>query len=120
VQRRRRKSENFKKRLIGLKDAIAELKDKYFELYDINLYIDKALKGVTIIDIRYYSKNSLDIDYREKVSELPPMLHSKVTHPNYSEPGKKFDINWENENWRYKWNTFLLRFRAKASKNLSK
>jgi predicted NACHT family NTPase len=63
VQRRRRKSENFKKRLIGLKDAIAELKDKYFELYDINLYIDKALKGVAIIDIRYYSKNSLDIDY---------------------------------------------------------
>jgi hypothetical protein len=113
IQRRRSKAENRQKVPGTLSDIIPKLQEKYDELYDINLYIDKAINGLTIIDIRYYSRLSLDTDYREKVSMQAPMLHSKVTNPPYRVEGKRFDINWENENLRYKWNSFLLRVRVK-------
>jgi hypothetical protein len=109
VQRRRIKAENRQKIPCTLSDIIPKLREKYDELYDINLHIDKAINGLTIIDIRYYSRLSLDTDYRAKVSMQAPMLHSKVTNPPYRVEGKRFDINWENENLRYKWNSFLLR-----------
>ncbi len=98
VQRQLNKIENDKKIPVSLPEMIPALQKLYEDLYDINLYIYLATENLTVIDIRYYSKLSLDADYREKVKEQPPMLHCKVTWPYWlPDRNEKFDINWEHE-----------------------
>jgi len=110
VQRRLKIKENNMKAPKALHELIPTLQILYSNLYDINLNIYKANKHLTIIDIRYYLKSSLDSDSREKVLNNPPMLHSRVAIPPWLPDKKeKFDINWEHKQWLIKWKLFCAK-----------
>ncbi|STC99880.1 hypothetical protein [Chryseobacterium carnipullorum] len=51
--------------------AIELLKKEYPDLYDINLYIFKALHKETVIEIQYYRKSNGEPDYYEKIKDHP-------------------------------------------------
>jgi hypothetical protein len=81
-----------------LANVMPELLSLYANLHDINLYVYRAERNITIIEIACYLKTSLDAEYRKTIINDPPMLHCKVPIPNYSalkERNKKFDINWQ-------------------------
>jgi hypothetical protein len=95
-QRRLRKLENDKKVPVPLDELIPTLQTLFNNLYDINLHVYLSSKDLTIIDIRYYAKSSLDEEFRQKVLTVPPMLHCKIANPPlHSDKSEKFDINWE-------------------------
>ncbi len=104
VQRQLLKKENDKKVPLTLQELMPALQNLYDNLYDINLHIYRATKNVTIIDVRYYPKSSLDQEYRLKVLGNTPMLHCKVAMPPWlSDKKEKFDINWEHKQWLINW-----------------
>lgn len=112
--RTERKKDNNKKKPKSLEKITAELKAFYENLYDINLYIYKSKKESTIIEIQYYPKSSLELEFYETVKSNEPMLHCKIRLPNYQKnDNKKFDINWELGGIRYEWNNFLGKIRFK-------
>lgn len=79
-----------------LVELMPTLKNNYNNFYDINLSIHKANKRLTIIDLQYYPKSSLEKVFRIKVLNTPPMLHYKVYYPPWlSDKKEKFDINWQ-------------------------
>jgi hypothetical protein len=111
IQRKIRVKENRVKKPVELIKLIPDLEILYPTLHDINLLIYKAEKNLTIIDIRYFSRNSLELDYRKTVEGSPSMLHSKVAFPPYYNDGEKIDINWETGNLKHRWNMFKLKFK---------
>jgi hypothetical protein len=97
-----------------LVDILPGLEALYSNFYDVNLYVYKADKQATIIEIQYFPRSSLDIDYRKKTESRQTMLHCKVATPSYSSDTKeKFDINWEFEPLHHKWKMFWWRFKKK-------
>ena len=109
-QRMLLKKENAEKTPVLLQQVIPTLKALYKNLYDINVYIYKSRKHLTVIEIRYYLKSSLDKDYRQKITDDPPMIHCKVAIPPWlSNKNKKFDINWERKLWLIRWKLFWMR-----------
>ena len=109
-----RKKLNSKKKPLGLEQARAELDKIYPNLYDVNFYVYNATKSKTIIEIQYYPKSSLGLEYFEKVKDKEPMLHCKVSTPFYlKNENDKFDVNWELLGARYKWNVLLHRLRIR-------
>jgi hypothetical protein len=112
-QRVLRKKLNDKKVPVSLPQLLPVLYEKYGNLYDINLYIYRAYKHHTVIDIRYYPKSSLDIAQQKIVVHNPPMLHCKVAQPPWLiEEKAKFDINWEHRPFLIHWNLFWARQRV--------
>ena len=101
------------KKPVELNEVIADMEILYPILYDVNLVIYKSKKNITIIEIRYFSRNSLDVEYRKLVENNPPMLHCKVVYPPYHKDGEKVDINWEIGNLRHHWNMFKLFFKVR-------
>lgn len=98
---------NNKKTPLTFRECMPVLERLYPELYDVNLYIHKAFRKLTIIDIRYFLKSSFDEDYRATVIHHPPMLHCKVEMPPWLfGEQKKFDINWQHKPLLTKWKTF--------------
>lgn len=94
--RKRRNQQNEKKHPKSFNHIITELKNLYDDLYDVNLFIYKALPKQTIVEIRYFLKSSFDREYFEQVKNNEPMLHSKVAIPPYLyNDEEKFDINWK-------------------------
>lgn len=90
----------------------------YDTLYDINLYIFKATKNKTIIEIKYFLKTAHTKDFYETIKNNDPMWHSKVAIPPYlnaigktAKEEKKFDVNWQLGGILYEWNLFLYRFK---------
>src|SRR5688500_18031074 len=57
--------ENNKKTALNLTDILPQLLSIYDDIYDINLYVHKASKRITIIDIKYYLKNSIPEEHRK-------------------------------------------------------
>ena len=119
-----RKSRNIinnKKSPQEFEKVIEILQKEYSDLYDINLYIFKAKKKETIIEIQYYRKSNLDKNFFETVKDNPPMFHSKISKPIYVIGGEKFDINWEHGGVVHKWKKFVDTFKnrkiIKSSKN---
>jgi hypothetical protein len=110
---RKNNRNNRNKNLVKLNEVIADMEILYPILYDVNLVIYKSKKNITIIEIRYFSRNSLDVEYRKLVENNPPMLHCKVAYPPYHKDGEKVDINWEIGNLRYHWNMFKLFFKVR-------
>jgi len=107
-ERDRRLKENKKKAAVAFSEIMPVLRRLYENFYDINLFIYKSSKKLTVIDIRYYSKLSLDEDYRQKVINDPPMLHCKVAMPPWLfEKKEKFNINWEHNKTWILWKYFL-------------
>ncbi len=92
--------------------AINQLLSLYDNLYDINLYIYKANKNNTIIDIRYYPKSSLVQEPQQAAINRPPMLHCKVANPPYKK-NEKFDVNWEHGGLIHALNKYWGRKRAR-------
>jgi len=115
AERKSRIKENKIKSPLSFDDAVQRLLDLYDNLYDINLVIYKAEKRRTIVEMRYYPKSSLNNSYRESVVERPPMLHCKIALPIYHKE-KKFDVNWEHNIYRHKWNEII--FRKKMRKQI--
>lgn len=105
--RKTRRSENKKKSPKTLDQIVADLYDLYEDLYDVNLYVYKSSPKLTIVEIQYYPKSSLDKDYLEKVRYDEPMLHCKINLPPYAKSsGLKFDINWEFGGFKHHWKLF--------------
>ena len=103
----------------SLQEIAQDLILLYKNLYDINLYIYKASKNRTIIEIKYFLKTSHTKDFYELIKDNEPMLHCKVSIPNYSskigkvnKKRKKFDVNWQLGGIRFKWNTFLYTIKS--------
>lgn len=93
-----------------LADIILSLEVLYPNFYDVNLFVYKAYKKETIIEIQYYPRSSLDIEYRQKTQSQQTTLHCKVANPPYYfETKEKFDINWEFEPLNHKWKMFWWR-----------
>lgn len=114
-QRKINKQINDKKIPVSLAELMPTLRVLYDNFYDINLLIYKATRHITIIDLRYYPKSSLDNDFRTKVLTKPPMLHCKVTHPPWlSNKKEKFDINWEHYKGLNKLRLFWLKLKLKT------
>jgi hypothetical protein len=118
-QRKLNKKMNGKKVPITLAKLMPTLQRLYDVIYDINLHIYKVTKTMTIIDLRYYPKSSLDRDFREKVLHKPPMLHCKIAMPPWlSDKKEKFDINWEHYEGLNKFKLIRLKLKLKFQKLL--
>lgn len=113
-----------RKRLLNLKEklsletAIKQLNSKFENIYLIELYVLKASKKETIVEIEILEKSELDIEYRKTVVNQSPMLHCKVAIPPYIgfEKQDEFDINWQLETLEYKWKMFWWRRKIKRKK----
>jgi len=111
-----RKKQNDAKKPISLNELSAQLEAIFNDLYDINLFIYKSKKRLTIIEVKYYLKSSFfGTTHFDLVKDNTPMTHCKIKHPIYitslyGKP-KKFDVNWELGGWRHQWNLFLLKLR---------
>ena len=109
-----RKKINQKKTPKSIDQITSDLENLYSNLYDINLHVYHALKGRTIIEIRYYPKSSLDKDFLQKVKDSEPMLHYKIPIPPYAYDSKEqFDINWELGGLRHFWKMMWWKRKAK-------
>ena len=111
--------ENNRKNPVSFSEIIPVVLQLYPTFYDINLHVYKAKKRETIIDIRYYSKFSLDSEYRETVMNKESMLHAKQAMPPWlpmNGPKPKFDINWEHKHLYLKWRMYLERRKLKRYK----
>lgn len=108
-QRKVRNKVNKSKITLSLNSAIEILDREYQDLYDVNLYIFKADKKETIIEIQYYRKSNFEPDYFAMIKDNPPMFHSKISIPTYFLKNRKFDINWELGGIRQFWNIFLVK-----------
>jgi hypothetical protein len=113
-QNKIRKADNRKKTPKPLADIIVELEKLYPNLYDVNLYVYKAGKYSTLIEIQYFLFSSLDIDYQKIISTQETMLHCKVAIPVYaSDNNEKFDINWQLGTINHKWKMFWWQRKTK-------
>jgi hypothetical protein len=120
VQRVLTKKENDKKAPGTFSEIMLAFQNLYDNLYDINLHIYRADRRLTVVDIRYYPKSSLDPDYRQKVVHDPPMLHCKIAQPPWLTDKKgKFDINWEHKQWLINWKLYWMRQKLKRQKGLA-
>jgi hypothetical protein len=99
--------ENNKKEHLEFEAVFIALEKIYPQLHDINFYIHKSTKNLTIIDIRYYLKSSLGEALSLNAKEAEPMIHSKISLPLFlSDKREKFDINWEHRVLYTKWKLF--------------
>ena len=113
-----RNKQNRTKKALPLHDVLPSLGTLNGKLFDINLYVWKATKSDTVIDIRYYLKTSLDTTYRQKVIENTAMVHCKVSVPPWlDDAGVKFDINWELKPQLIKWKIFLRKMKWKIEES---
>lgn len=99
---------NNQKNPISLEEVSTQLQQMYDNLYDINLEIYYSKRNLTIIEIRYYLKSSLDTNFLKTVINTPPMLHCKVGIPPYAMfKTKKYDVNWHLGGIKHQWKLFL-------------
>lgn len=99
---------------LTLDAAIQVLNNEYDDLYDVNLYVFKALKKETIIEIQYYRKSNFETAYYTKIKNNPPMFHAKFSLPFFGKSGVQYDVNWEaSGRLRHIWSVFLYKLRLK-------
>jgi len=93
-----------------LNQIVPDLEAIFENIYDLNLYVYKAKSELTIIEIQYYPKTALTVDFFEKIKDNSPMLHCKIAIPQYADDNKtKFDINWEFGGLKHQWKMFWWR-----------
>lgn len=114
-QRKARNKVNKFKTALSLDSVIEILNKESHDFYDVNLYIFKASKKETIIEIQYYRKSNLEPNYFEIVKNEKPMFHSKISLPSYFLEGRKFDVNWELGGIRHSWNHFLSQIKYRIN-----
>lgn len=102
--------------VLTFEQALETLREQYPHLYLIHLYIFRALRNRTIVEIELMEKNQLEGDYRLTVEEKVPEWHCKVAIPPYQSAAKeKFDINWPVGSWEYRWKMFWRKWKKPAS-----
>ena len=113
-----RKVENDKKTPKSLQGIVNDIEKIYDDLYDVNLYIYKAKRDATIVEVQYFLRSSLDIEYQKDNANQETMLHCKVSLPVYvaTDRNQKFDINWELGTLDHKWRMFWFKLRNYCSK----
>jgi hypothetical protein len=97
-----------------LHQIVQVLEKMYSDLYDVNLYVYKAKKEVTIVEVQYFLRSSIDLKFRDQCAEVETMLHSKVCLPpyfipaatSYTDYAEKFDIHWQFGTLNHKWRMF--------------
>lgn len=110
------KTDNNKKTPKPLADIIVELEILYPNLYDVNLYIYKAHKNLTIIEIQYFPRSTHEIEYQKLSATQETMIHCKVAIPSYAlDNKKKFDINWQLGTINHKWKMFWWQRKTKKT-----
>lgn len=114
-QRKVRNKVNKSKTVLGLDSAIEILTKEYDDLYDIALYIFKASKKETVIEIQYCRKSNFEPDYFAMVKDNLPMFHSKISKPYYIKDEHKFDVNWELGGLRYFCNHFISQIKYRIN-----
>lgn len=93
-----------------LKVLIPELEELYPNLYDVNLYVYKAKRTYTVVEIQYYPRSTHSPDYQKLTELQETMLHCKVPLPNYhADHSDKFDINWQSGTLNHRWRMFWWR-----------
>lgn len=105
--RKLRKRKNRDKKPRFLNEVVTELSHLYEDLYDLNLFIYKSSKNISLIEIQYFLKSSLDKEYHKKVGQDSPMIHSKLAIPPYVKGDKqRFNLNWELDGFKHRWKLF--------------
>ncbi|MFT5618219.1 MAG: hypothetical protein ACI85I_001450 [Arenicella sp.] len=107
---------NLQKKPKKLNDILPELMLGYDNFHDVDLEILQAKRHKTIINIKYYSKLSINEEFRESMKNENTMLHCHITIPPYASSfsdstHKKFDVNWHLGGWRYEWNMWLWKMK---------
>lgn len=115
IQSKLRNKVNDSKIPISLEEAVELLNKEYHDLYDVNLYVFKAFKNKTIIEIMYFRKSNFEPDYFEVIKNNQPMFHSKVSIPYYARDKEKFDVNWEYGGIRHLWKKLLCDIKYKIN-----
>ncbi|TZF93642.1 hypothetical protein FW781_18280 [Chryseobacterium panacisoli] len=101
---------NNSKTLLTLDAVLDVLQKEFDDLYDVTLYVFRATRRETIIEIQYYRKSNFDADYFSVVKDNLPRFHSKIAMPVYAWEEEKFDVNWESGGgMHHMWKTFLWR-----------
>jgi hypothetical protein len=94
-----------KKNQVPLSEIITDLNRIYDTIYEIDFYIYRAERKRTIIEVQYFSKDS--VAHGEYINDIMPMIHCKVATPLYYEDDKqKFDVNWEHDPFLHQWKMF--------------
>ena len=111
-----RKILNDKKEPLSFPEIIRQVEVLYSDLYDINIYIYKARKNLTIVEIQYFSRSTLDKEYQKQLSSYETMLHCKIDLPPYASNNEiRFDINWQLGTFHHKWNMFWWKIKIKIN-----
>ncbi len=109
-----RKIENKRKKAKTLLKITDELEFLYPNIYDVHLYIYKAKKNSTIIEIEYSPRSSSISDNNKDIQPQEPRIYCQVPIPIYSYYKKdKFDINWQLNTVNHKWRMFLWKLKNK-------
>lgn len=109
-----RKAENKRKKPETLTSVIDELEFLYPNIYDVHLYIFKAKKNSTIVEIEYSLSSSSISENNKDIQPQEPRIYCKVPIPIYSYYKKdKFDINWQLNTVNHKWRMFLWKLKNK-------
>lgn len=95
---------------LSLESAILQLNAEFDNIYLIELYVFKATRRETIVEIEILEKSELRAKYENIAVDECPTLHGKVPIPLYigykNKDKYKFDINWQLETFEYKWKMF--------------
>jgi hypothetical protein len=98
-----RKQRNEKKKPKSLAPLMPILTGLYPDLYEVDLLIYRSRKNITIVEIVYWLRNS--VEFAREIAD--PILHCKVAIPPYRFSKKeKFDVNWQLNTWECKWKCF--------------
>jgi hypothetical protein len=105
---------NQKKKPLSLNKVVEHFKEFYDDCYDINLHVFKSRKNVTIIDVKYFLKTSLDSSAYFDVKDRAPMVHAKFILPPYrANDYEKHDVNWQLGGFTHFWRKYLMNMKFK-------
>lgn len=90
-----RKRLNDRKKALPLPKAADMLRSFFPDLFEATLYVYKAKRSSTIVEIQFQLRSALPQHQQEAFQEQEPSLSCKVTQPPYANGYSKFDINWQ-------------------------
>lgn len=123
-ERKLRKKTNDKKLPEELYALMPTLNELYSDIAEFNLFVYRAERTKTIIEISYYPLQQPESPIKHTIKKHSPGLHCKVAMPNYangvSGKNKKFNINWQLNPPDHVLKVFWTRLRYKYNKHVRK
>ena len=91
-----------------LKSTVEQLKSYFSEILRIHLYVFKAKKNLTIIEVEVIENELSDTAYLQYVEVGKPQIFSYIISPPYTSQyeHRKFDVNWRLGTFDHKWMMF--------------